>query len=189
MPTVIGRDGPQERLPLGKRSVPDWLAIPVLILVAVLAGIPLAREMRGEARAGASIDAKNRQYNDKLDAAVSAGRLTPAEAAADTAPVFNDTPAAPSARMASYRVSGMGSATVIYANAGGGTESHTVSLPWTGPSIPLDNRPMLQLYVQAQSAGARLTCEIVVDGHVWRTASSDGDYCVATVGGWWGMER
>ena len=82
-----------------------------------------------------------------------------------------------------YKVSGSGGqASVTYQNAGGGTEQAEVALPWsqtiTAPSGGF-------VYISAQNKGAygSVTCEIDLDGKVYKTSISTGEYGIATCSG------
>lgn len=78
-----------------------------------------------------------------------------------------------------YRVDGSGSASLTYENESGGTEQHTVRLPWT---LTFEGRSGEYLYLSAQGQEyASLTTSISVDGRVVKDASSSGDYSIATV--------
>jgi hypothetical protein len=82
-----------------------------------------------------------------------------------------------------YRVKGTtGSADLTYQNAQGGTEQKNVKPPWESKFTA---KPGAFLYVSAQNqwdAGS-ITCEILVDGTVVKTSTSDGGYKIASCSG------
>lgn len=80
-----------------------------------------------------------------------------------------------------YRVTGVAtqSASLTYENAQGGTEQREVDLPWT---LSASMQPGAWAYISAQNQEDRgsVTAEIVVDGKVWKSSTSEGAYTIAT---------
>lgn len=74
-------------------------------------------------------------------------------------------------------------ASLTYENVGGNTEQHDVSLPW---KMNFTAETGQFLYVAAQlrqASGFEITCRITADGQVIETATSSGDYVIATCSG------
>lgn len=82
-----------------------------------------------------------------------------------------------------YRIKGSASrVSLTYNNAQGGTEQKEARVPW---EISFNARSGAFLYVSAQNNGSMgtVTCEILVDGLVVRTSTSEGAYKIATCSG------
>src|ERR1041385_6771723 len=79
-----------------------------------------------------------------------------------------------------YRVDGNGHASLTYANATGGTEQHTVKLPWT---ITFNGQYGEHLYLSAQDKGdnSSVTASISVNGRIVKDATSTEEYGIASV--------
>ena len=84
-----------------------------------------------------------------------------------------------------YRVTGTArSVEVALTNADGGTEMYdNRALPWTYTVSGNYQRGFL--YISAQNEGERgsVTASIYVDGQQWKTATSSGEYVIATASG------
>jgi hypothetical protein len=82
-----------------------------------------------------------------------------------------------------YRVSGsLTRTTVTYTNTTGGTEQFDTRLPWRRTFV-MEN--VTYVYVGALSAGetGTLTCQIYLDGVVWKESTSSGTGAMVTCGG------
>jgi hypothetical protein len=84
-----------------------------------------------------------------------------------------------------YQISGsvMG-ATITYQNATGDTEQQDISLPWTYPTFRASSGQFV--YISAQIAGndpGTITCKILVNGSVYKTSTSNGQYVIVTCSG------
>ena len=79
-----------------------------------------------------------------------------------------------------YRVDGKGVASLTYRNQTGGTEQHTVELPWT---LEFDGRYGEFLYLSAQNKSneGAIVASIIINGRIVKDAISTGDYGIATV--------
>lgn len=88
--------------------------------------------------------------------------------------------------VAEYRVSGTAKyASLTYTNESGGTEQKRgVELPW---SLTMHPKRGTHLYISAQNGGldATVTVEIVVNGTVAKTSTSEGAHSIATANGMW----
>jgi hypothetical protein len=83
-----------------------------------------------------------------------------------------------------YRVGGSTrGASLTYHNASGGTEQNDVSVPWSQTISPARRGQFVYLAAQNQFDLGDVTCEIVVNGEVWKTARSGSDYGIATCSG------
>jgi hypothetical protein len=90
--------------------------------------------------------------------------------------------------MAQYRVAGTAlAAQLTYANATGGTEQHTVNLPWSSDIFPTSADEFLYISAQNQGEYGSVVVEILVDGVVWKTSESSGQYCIADASGAYGQ--
>jgi Mycobacterium membrane protein len=82
-----------------------------------------------------------------------------------------------------YQVQGTAKgASLTYQNAGGDTEQKDVSVPW---AVSLTMREGHFVYVLAQNKGetGTITCKILLDGVVVKTAESSGAYKIASCSG------
>ncbi len=82
-----------------------------------------------------------------------------------------------------YRVTGTASrASLTYENETGGTEQHTVSIPWS--EVMFVNEGDFA-YISAQNKGERgsVECQILLNGKVWKQAKSSGAYVIASCSG------
>jgi hypothetical protein len=82
-----------------------------------------------------------------------------------------------------YELTGVGDASITIENESGGTEQHTVSLPWYKN---FDARCGQFLYLSAQNDGYRfgeLKATIYVDGHAIQNAETTEQYGIASVSG------
>jgi hypothetical protein len=80
-----------------------------------------------------------------------------------------------------YRVTGNGSADLTLENASGNTEQYTVGLPYSKSFLV---NPGAYLYISAQQTGSgNVTCDILANGQVIETASSSGEYVIASCSG------
>ena len=80
-----------------------------------------------------------------------------------------------------YEVSGSASRmNVTYANKSGGTEQAYIGQGWSYEFT--EDGDGQYKYISAQNAGGSgsVTVKIISDGHVLKTASSSGAYCVAS---------
>lgn len=94
----------------------------------------------------------------------------------------------PGSASVSYSISGDGTtaASLTYANATGGTEQKTVTLPTTVPTSGTYSIPPGQfLYISAQnqSSSGSVTVKIMINGNVWKQSTSSGAYAIATASG------
>lgn len=81
---------------------------------------------------------------------------------------------------ATYEVSGtgIGLANITYSNQDGGTQQKEVGLKW---SESFKVRPGAFLYLSAQTtASGSITSRILINGQVRKTATSSGQYTIAT---------
>lgn len=83
-----------------------------------------------------------------------------------------------------YRVTGTaGSVSLTYKNEDGGTEQQSgIQPPWTH-SFTAAEGDFLYISAQNQTATGTVTASIYVDGDLWKTASSEGAYVIATASG------
>jgi hypothetical protein len=82
-----------------------------------------------------------------------------------------------------YRVTGTtGSADLTYQNAQGGTEQANVKPPWES-KFTATSGATLYLSAQNQWDAGSITCEILVDGAVVQTSTSNGGYKIASCSG------
>jgi len=83
-----------------------------------------------------------------------------------------------------YRVGGTTSkASVTYENAQGGTEQMDVSVPWQKTIGTVERGDFLYLSAQNQNDSGSITCEIWVDGKMWKHSISSGAYVIASCNG------
>lgn len=83
-----------------------------------------------------------------------------------------------------YRVGGSTrGASLTYHNASGGTEQNDVSVPWTLKVAPVKRGQFVYLAAQNQFDLGDVTCQIVVNGEVWKESRSGADYGIATCSG------
>jgi hypothetical protein len=90
----------------------------------------------------------------------------------------------PTVRTVIYRVSGSTTfADLTYENGSGGTEQqHDARVPWTKT---LYVRPGQFVYLSAQNGMefGGITCEILVEGQVYKRSTSSGGYTIASCSG------
>jgi hypothetical protein len=101
---------------------------------------------------------------------------------------------APKQSAGTYRVeyrattTGMDGMSLTYQNAQGGTQqTKTDTMQW-GESYTMDAGSFAYLSIQNQGANGSVTCEIYVDGKLWKTSRSDGGYTVASCSGSVGLD-
>lgn len=92
--------------------------------------------------------------------------------------------ARPSSYYVLYKITGTGRAgDVTYENGEGGTEQADISIPWQkGETMEYGDF----VYISAQSgddANRTITCEIRVNGDVFKTSTSTGRYVIASCSG------
>lgn len=89
-----------------------------------------------------------------------------------------------------YRIKGSaGRAMVNIANVEGGTEQfNDVAVPWRRILPNVKTGHFLYLSAQNQADRGVITCEIEVDGKIWKTSTSVGAYVIATCSGNAGSE-
>lgn len=107
-----------------------------------------------------------------------------------TAPVVVFTPrptsALPVAMTVEYVVlcDGCRLASITYqAGEGEREQRNNVSLPWRFTREDVASRDFLYVQAQIDDGNGEITCEILVDGEIYRTASSNGEYVIATCSG------
>lgn len=83
-----------------------------------------------------------------------------------------------------YKVEGNGrTASVTYENGDGNTEQADVEIPWR-KGFTFAPGDFVYLSVQSGDQGSRsITCEIVMEGEVIETATSQGEYVIASCSG------
>ena len=89
----------------------------------------------------------------------------------------------PTTYSVTYKVSGSASeASMTYSNSSGGTEQKKTYIPW---QTSFTAEPSTFLYVSAQNQGdtGSVTCEIWVDGELYKTSTSSGAYTIASCSG------
>jgi hypothetical protein len=90
----------------------------------------------------------------------------------------------PTIRTVIYRVSGSTTfADLTYENGSGGTEQqHDARVPW---NKTLSLRPGQFVYLSAQNSMefGGITCEILVEGRVYKQSTSSGGYTIASCSG------
>ena len=91
---------------------------------------------------------------------------------------------APSSYLVKYRVQGTGQqADVTYENEQGGTEQRDIPIPWVH-TLTMKSGSFVYLATQSHDDATRtITCEIWVDGELYKTSSSSGKYVIATCSG------
>lgn len=82
-----------------------------------------------------------------------------------------------------YRVTGTPyNVSIAYENSTGNYEQITTTLPWSYPKFAASHRQYLSVAVQTEWGGV-ITCEILVNGVVVKTATSQGQYATAICSG------
>ena len=83
-----------------------------------------------------------------------------------------------------YRVTGIGTnkASLTYENATGDTEQADVALPWE-KTFSAEEGAFLYISAQNDRDSGAITCEILLNGTVAKTAKSSGAYVIATCSG------
>jgi hypothetical protein len=83
-----------------------------------------------------------------------------------------------------YKVGGTTSqASLTYQNAQGGTEQMDVRVPWEKTIGTVQKGDFLYLSAQNYEASGSITCEIWVDGRMWKHSISSGAYVIASCNG------
>ena len=83
-----------------------------------------------------------------------------------------------------YKVGGTTSqASVTYQNAEGGTEQMDVRVPWEKTIGTVERGGFLYLSAQNYEDSGSITCEIWVDGRMWKHSTSSGAYVIASCNG------
>jgi hypothetical protein len=101
--------------------------------------------------------------------------------------VPNNSSGATTTHTITYQVVGTArSASITYENMQGGTEQGDYKLPikkeWTYTgSVPAGQ--FLYISAQNDSESGTVTCQILVDGTVWKTSTSSGAYVICTASG------
>ena len=82
-----------------------------------------------------------------------------------------------------YKVSGSAnSASITYSNAQGGTEQQKINLPWS-KSFTVTSGSFLYISAQNEGDSGSVTCQILVNGSVYKTSTSSGAYVIADCSG------
>ena len=84
-----------------------------------------------------------------------------------------------------YQISGSAySATVTYENATSDTEQQDISIPWTYPTFRASSGQILYISAQISSSNpATITCTILLNGRVYKTSTSNGQYVIVDCSG------
>jgi major membrane immunogen (membrane-anchored lipoprotein) len=86
------------------------------------------------------------------------------------------------------RSTGSGGTGVTYNNAQGGVEQRTFGNRTWERKITVEDGFFAYISAQNRYSSGSITCQIVVDGEVWRESKSSGGYTIATCSGTIGRE-
>jgi len=98
---------------------------------------------------------------------------------------FSTQPTVAPARSVTYSVTGLDGgkrASLTYANAQGGTEQTTVTLPWT-KTFTATKGQFLYIAAQNQDAFGGVSCDITIGGTAFKHSESRGEYVIASCDG------
>jgi len=83
-----------------------------------------------------------------------------------------------------YQVTGSAtSASMTWENAQGGTEQGSYWLPYKRSAIQMDRGDFAYLSAQNEGRTGMITCKIYVNGELWRSSTSSGEYSIASCSG------
>lgn len=79
-----------------------------------------------------------------------------------------------------YKISGSsGQASITYTNQTGGTEQHTVYLPWQ-LTVKMNQYSVANILAQKTGEAGTITCEVLDNGNPWLKSTSTAAYAVVT---------